>query len=333
MNNPVLVEIIRGGVVESQHRGAMIALNTRAETLLSVGDTDALIYPRSSLKLVQALPLLETGAADAMQLSDRQIALSCASHSGEKIHVDAVREWLAQIGLDEQALECGSALPIEEAVLRAHIRSGGESSKPHNNCSGKHTGMLCLAKHLGYSSEGYSSYDHPAQQAWLKVLTQLSGVQTHELIWERDGCGMPAVQMPLNAFATAFTQFAAPEQHASERGRAMQRILSCITDYPEMMAGTNRCCTAVINTTKGEVIVKTGAEGVYGGVIPELGIGFALKIDDGATRASEVALGALLKQLEVINSAQYETLSPFFMPPLRNTQAWKTGMIRPADCF
>ncbi|MEE9447637.1 MAG: asparaginase [Arenicellales bacterium] len=330
MSNPILVEVIRGGVVESRHRGAMIAFNAQGETLLSMGDVEALVYPRSSLKLFQALPLIESGGADALGLSDKQIALSCASHSGEQMHVDAVSAWLNQLGLDEQALECGSTLPLEEPVLRAHIRAGGDGSKTHNNCSGKHAGMLSLATHLGQGIKGYSTYEHPVTQTWLKVMSELSGVNMQEMVWERDGCGMPAPQMPLSAFAKGMAQFAAPENHAPKRAAAIKRVLACMGKYPEMMAGTHRCCTAVIRQTKGEVIVKTGAEGVFGGVAPNLGIGFALKIDDGATRASEVALGGLLNQLELISQAKSEALSGFFEPKLMNSQGWQTGVIRAA---
>lgn len=328
-SNPILVEILRGGVVESQHRGVMLAVNTEGETLFSAGDSSQLIFPRSSLKLLQVLPLIEQGGIDVIKLSSKEVALACASHNGESIHVSAVEQWLSRLGLDAEDLECGQAMPINEATKLALVGSGGDASRVHNNCSGKHTGMLSLAKLLGVPTQGYSNYEHPVQQAWLKRISELSGIEMQHMAWDRDGCGMPAPQMPLDAFARCWATFAQPENQHPNTANAMQSVLDAIAKYPEMIAGKERCCTAVIQATNGEVIVKTGAEGVFGGVIPSQGIGFALKIDDGATRASNVALGSLLNTLGVLSEAQSQTLAPYFNTPLKNTQGFTTGEIRP----
>jgi L-asparaginase II len=329
--NPILVEVIRGGVVESQHRGSMVAVNVEGEVIYSAGDMTQLIYPRSALKVLQILPLLELDGASKLNLSPQQISLACASHNGTKVHLEAVEAWLAALELNAEDLECGPAMPVHETTMLDLVRAGGVESRVHNTCSGKHVGMLSLAKLMGESTKGYSSYEHPTQQSWLKRLTALSGVNMAEMVWDRDGCGMPAPQMPMDAFARCWAQFAKPENHEEKTARAMQLVINSIAQHPEMIAGRERCCTAVIEATEGEVIVKTGAEGVFGGVIPKRGIGIALKIDDGATRASEVALGSLLLALGVISKKQHTDLNPFFQTPLFNTQGFQTGEVRAAS--
>ncbi len=326
--NPILVEVLRGGVVESQHRGAMLAVNAQGETVYSVGDISQLIFPRSSLKLLQVLPLIEQGGVDAFKLSPKEVALACASHNGEAMHVNAVEQWLGRLDLQPEDLECGPAMPINEATKLDLVRAGGDASRVHNNCSGKHTGMLTLAKLLGSPTKGYSSYEHPVQQAWLKRISVLSGINMQDMKWDRDGCGMPAPQMPLDAFAKCWAYFAAPESQEPNTAAAMKAVLAAIGAHPEMIAGKERCCTAVIQATKGEVIVKTGAEAVFGGVIPKMGMGFALKIDDGATRASDVALGGLLAKLDALTEEQAQVLSPYFNTELKNTQGYTTGEVR-----
>ncbi len=327
-SNPILVQVTRGGAVESVHRGAFVVTDTTGKVLHSAGDVSQLIFPRSSLKLLQVLPLIESGAVEELGLSEQEIALACASHNGEAMHVQAVASWLKRIGLDENALECGAAMPINEATKLSLVRAGGEASKTHNNCSGKHTGMLSLAKHQGLPVEGYSEYQHPVQQSWLTHLSNLSGVKMSEMVWDRDGCGMPAPQMPLDAFARCWAQFAAPEKQSDTTAIAMRQVLSAIAKYPQMIAGSERCCSEVIKQTQGKVIVKTGAEGVFGAVIPDLGLGLALKVDDGATRASEVALGYLLTKLDALTAEEQSNLAHFFAPSITNTQAKVTGHVK-----
>ena len=325
--NPVLVDIYRNRVIESCHRGSAVVVNSKGETVFAIGNTDRKIYPRSSLKLFQAIPLLESGAADRFEMSDSEIALACASHSAEPRHTDTVLSWLDRLGLDTDDLECGSVWPVSDEVRHQLVASGKSPTRVHQTCSGKHSGMLTLARHLGVETNGYSGHQHPTQKAWMKTLSELIEVDVAAQEWERDGCGMPAVCLPMERVAYGCALFADHHVVGGNRGQAMSRIISALQAYPGMIAGAGRCCTAVIQESNGTVLVKTGAEGVYAGVLTELGLGLTLKIDDGATRASEVALGALLKKLGTIDARMYEQLGVYFEPKVFNSQNRVTGKI------
>lgn len=350
-NNPVLVKVIRGECVESLHRGCAVAVNTNGEVLLSLGDVSQWVYPRSALKFFQSIPLLESGAAEKFNLSSEEIALSCASHNAEPFHISAITQWLQRLGLDNDSLECGADMPMMKRAAHQLLRDGKEPTRTHQNCSGKHTGMLTLAKFLQAPLTGYSDYHHPTQQAWMQVLSELIDVDVFSLPWERDGCGLPAICMPLQLLAQAFACYAdtsniggktktentsnraSSDAQDAMRGAAMQQIIDSIRAHPNMLAGTGRCCTDVTRVCEGRVMIKTGAEGVYGGVIPHLGIGFALKIDDGAGRAANVALGALLTQLGALTTAEYEQLEHHFHPTIINTNDKTTGEIIASEEF
>jgi len=325
--NPVLVEVIRKDEVESIHRGSALVVDATGKRLFSIGDVDRHIYPRSALKFFQAIPLVESGAADQYELTEREIALSCASHNAEKIHTETVISWLQRLGLGCDDLECGPTLPLSPGAAHALIAAGESPTRVHQNCSGKHSGMLTMCKHLGAETRGYSEYRHPSQAAWMKTMGEIMQIDIFSLPWERDGCGLPALYMPMARLAFGFARYADMKGIETPRARAMARILQAIIKYPEMIAGSKRCCTAVIDKTGGKVIVKTGAEGVFGGCIPERGIGFALKVDDGATRASEVAMGALLKKLGLLDQKTAQALTPWFEPAIINSQGKVTGKV------
>ena len=329
--NPVLVEVHRGGQVESRHRGAAVAIDADGEMLFACGAVDAPVYPRSSLKMFQAIPLIESGAADAANLSADEITLACASHSGEEVHRNAVEKWLTRVNLHVDDLECGKALPMSASAKRAHLQNGGAPLRALNTCSGKHAGMLTLAKFLDAPTRGYSDYDHPTQRIWMTAFGELTDSNPLEFSWERDGCGLPALCMPLTTLARGFAAFGAPQKFAEPRARAMTTLLESIPRAPLMLAGHGRCCTDVVAASDGQVIVKTGAEGVYAGVAPQRAIGFALKIDDGATRAAEVALGALLAQLALLSHPQCAQLQTHFAPVIHNSNGDHTGHIAPTD--
>ncbi len=331
--NPVLVDVWRGGIVESEHRGSAIAVDHSGRALFALGRPEAITFPRSALKLFQALPLLESGAAAAYELTNKEIAIACASHNGEPMHVDLVTQWLDQLGLDDDALACGCDYPRLQADQFDLIRKGGYATRAHHNCSGKHTGMLTYAQYLEESTDDYSDYDHPVQTAWMQRFGELIGIDVSQYLWERDGCGLPALCMPLQSLALACAKYAMPDDQPSISARAINTLLNAITDHPELLAGSARCCTDIIQVTAGRVIVKTGAEGVYTGLARDLGIGFALKIDDGATRASEVALGALLRAQGLISEAEYDELGDWFQPKINNSQDYTTGSILPTSVW
>lgn len=327
--NPILVEVLRNQSIESVHRGAVVALNARGETLLSVGDTDALVFPRSSLKPLQVLPLVESGAIDQYAITDQELALACASHSGQPVHMQVLSNWMQRVGLTPAQLECGPSLPLHKESAHAHLRSGGEASRELHNCSGKHTGMLTMSAFLEESLAGYSDYDHVSQRQWMEVLSELSGVNIFDMPWDRDGCGLPAVAMPLISFARAFVLFCTQNRDNSKRAKAAARVAAAMRAHPQLVAGSDRCCTGVMQEVD-NLLVKTGAEGVFISVAARAGVVIALKTDDGATRGAEAILGATLRHLGLISAKQYELLSAWFCPPIHNSQQVVIGSIKPA---
>ncbi len=330
--NPVLVDIYRGDSVESFHRGAVVAINVDGDVVFQLGDIDAPVFPRSALKPVQAIPLLESGAAEHFSLSQQELALACASHNAEPAHQQVLAEWMTKVGLQSVQLECGPSLPTHRATAHQLLREGGTADKHMHNCSGKHTGMLTLASFLKISIEGYSDYGHETQQKWMQVLSDLCGTDVTQYPWDRDGCGLPALCMPLVEFATALVKFCNPQDQQPRRASAMQAILAAMQAHPDMVAGSDRCCTATMQANK-NVVVKTGAEGVFAAIAPKSGIAIALKVDDGASRAAEATLGAVLRKLDIISAAEYSSLSHWFMRDVKNSQGIVVGRVAPSSVW
>jgi L-asparaginase II len=321
MTNPILVELTRGPLVESVHRGAVAVCDAAGKVVAALGDIASPIYSRSSLKPMQAMVLVESGAAEAFGLSDEHVALACASHSGEPMHTERVAAWLARIGLTESDLACGAHPSRYEPVAEAMIREGRKPTRIFNNCSGKHTGFLTVARHWDIATEGYERVDHPVQQAVAKVVRDLSGAK--ELAYGIDGCAAPN-------FATSLTEFArAAAAMASGRNPAAKRILGAMIKHPELMSGTGRACATLIHAGGGRVAVKTGAEGFFGGWLPEHGLGIAIKIDDGAGRASETVIAAVLDKLGLLGDGARSLLRA----PVRNTRNTEVGERRPAEAL
>lgn len=294
MTNPVLVEITRGETVESRHRGAAVVVDADGKVVARWGDTDRPVYPRSAIKPMQALPLVESGAADAVGLGDAEIALACASHGGESRHVALVRAWLDRLGLAESDLECGPQTPTHAPAADALVRAGRQAGALHNNCSGKHAGFLTLAAHLGAPTRRYVDAGHPTQQAWRRTLAELSGADLEAAPAGIDGCSIPTLALPLPALALAAARFATGADLMPARAAACARIRRAIAADPFLIAGTGRFCTRAIEAGGGRFLVKGGAEGVSIAMLPGPGLGIALKIDDGAGRAADAAMAALL---------------------------------------
>lgn len=321
MANPILVEVTRGDRVESVHRGAVAIADAQGEIVCAIGAIEALSYPRSSLKPIQALPLVESGAPDAFGLGTEEIALACASHSGEPMHTERVASWLARLGLSVRDLACGPHPPRNEDVWEAMIAAGELPTAIHNNCSGKHAGFLTLARHWDIATEGYETHDHPVQRAVARMLGQLAGL-SGELAWGVDGCAAPNFALPLSSSARAFARMAAPETLPAERAQACQRIVEAMGRHPELVAGTGRACTRLIHAAQGRAVVKTGAEGYFIAIVPERKLGIALKIDDGAGRAAETAISSLLVSLGVVAA---DNVAELVRPAVRNTRGATVG--------
>lgn len=328
--NPLVVEVTRGGMVESRHRAAVVVVDTEGTVVRGWGDIERPVYGRSAIKPLQALPLVESGAADRYGVTGKELALACASHSGERQHVDAVAAWLDRLGLGPADLECGSHLPLEDAAMQAFVKSGAPLTAIYNNCSGKHTGFLATALHLGEPTRGYVRYEHPVQQRILGVLEQMCGLDLGQAARGVDGCGIPVIAIPLGNIALGMARLADPAGLPAARAAAAKRVVAAMTAEPFMVAGSKRFCTVVMAALGGKAAIKTGAEGVYCAALPEQGLGIAIKVDDGAGRAAEVAMGEMLLHLGVIDEPLHARLADALTPPILNRAGLETGRVRPA---
>jgi L-asparaginase II len=330
MTNPVLVEVLRGDIVESVHRGAIAIVDGDGKLAREIGDIGQPVFPRSAVKAIQALPLLETGAADAYGLGGKELALACASHSGERQHAELAASILTRAGLDETALECGSHWPSNHDATVALARSGQLPGPLHNNCSGKHAGFLCVCRQQEIGHRGYVKFDHPFQKLVRETMTEVTGSRHGRDNTATDGCAIPTYAVPLKNLAVGFARMVTGNGLGQERAKAAKRLLSACMAEPFYVAGTERVCTKLMEVAPGRIFVKVGAEGVYCAAIPELGLGIALKCEDGAGRAAEVAISAVLAGLFAKNEALFGKLSAFSRPFVENRKGEPVGVLRPA---
>ena len=328
MDNPVLVEVLRGGLVESRHHGAVAVVDAGGRAVLSLGDVERPVFPRSAVKALQALPLVESGAADACGLTDEELAVACASHGGEPGHVAAVHSMLARAGLDPAALRCGAHPPLNRAAATALARAGIEPSALHNNCSGKHAGFLCLACRLDADPRGYCEPGHAVQREVRAVIESLSGARLSDECRGIDGCSVPTWALPPKNLALAFARFGTGTGLAPERAKAVARLRAVCAAHPWHVAGTDRFCTETMRLFGDRVFVKTGAEGVFCAALPEQGLGVALKCEDGATRASEVAIAAVIARFVGLTDAERGGFARYLRPSLRNWNGIEVGAVR-----
>lgn len=327
---PVVIEVTRGAMVESRHLGAAAIMSPDGKVVESWGDIDAPVMARSAIKPIQAIPLIESGAADRFGLTDTQLSLACASHNAEPRHVAAVRDWLTKIGLSEADLECGAQAPTRLAMFERFLKEGTPLTPVVNNCSGKHTGFLTTAVHLGEPTKGYIGANHPVQKRIATIYGELGRFDPARAPSGSDGCGIPTLGVPLRSMATAMAVMADPSRLKQSRVAAIVRIRAAMNAEPFFMAGTGRLCTRINGALPGVAQIKTGAEGVYCGILPTFGVGIALKIWDGTTRASEVAMATILRHLGLLDTHRYaDALSP----PVRNAVGARIGDIRPATSW
>jgi L-asparaginase II len=322
--NPVLVEVSRGGLVESRHRGAIAICDASGKTVRAWGATDMPVYPRSAFKSLQALPLLETGAAAAFGVTDEELALACASHSGEPMHTDRVEAWLQRIGCKEPDLACGPHAPFHEPTSHAMIREGRRPCRIHNNCSGKHTGFLTLARHLDVSVHGYEDPQHPVQVMVRDAIAGMCGVRADRMTVGIDGCAAPNYAMPLTNLALGMARLAQPAGLPAERASAAQRLVKAWRTFPRLVSGTGRACGDLMEASRGSTVVKTGAEAVFMAALPEQGLGVAIKIDDGGTRAAETVMARILVLLGVAD-ADNPQIARHLSPQVRNWRGDHVG--------
>lgn len=319
------VEVLRGGVLESSHRVDVAVVDANGTLRAWAGDPERLTFARSAIKPIQALPLVEDGAARDFELTSRELALCCASHSGEPHHVETAAAILAKVDAGEDALACGSHAPYHRASAEALRVAGMQPSRLHSNCSGKHAGMLALARYHGWPLAGYQRPDHPVQRRMLEEVERWSGLAAEDVPTAIDGCGVVTFALPLRRLASAVARFSAVARRGDTGPGA---VLAAMTANPEHVGGSERLCTELLRTVDGRLFAKVGAEGVYVAGSPGAEVGIAIKVEDGARRAAEPALLAVLGELGFLSEQELARLERWAEPELTNTRGEVVGRIR-----
>lgn len=321
-----IAEVWRGPVAESLHNGHIV-ISDSSGIIEAWGDPEAIILPRSSAKMMQALPLVATGAAHEFGLGSEHLALACASHQGAPLHANAVQAWLDHIGLGEGDLRCGPEVSRDKALKLQMIRDGEAPNQCHNNCSGKHSGFLTLNKHLGGGSE-YVEPDHPVQQVAKEMFESVTGMPSPG--FGIDGCSAPNFATSMAGMARAMAFFATAASRDDSLSRAAAQLTSAMIGHPMLVAGEGRACTLLMQAAKEPVALKTGAEGYFIAILPQRGIGVSVKCVDGATRGAECAIAAVLVRLGALD-ADHPDVKRFLNPDITNRAGLVTGQIRPAQ--
>ncbi|MEQ1950770.1 asparaginase [Mesorhizobium yinganensis] len=333
MTNLVLVEVLRGEIVESAHRGAVAVCDADGKAVLEIGDTSQPVFPRSAIKAIQALPLVESGTADAYGFGNKELALACASHGGEPAHVELASAMLATAGLDGAALECGTHWPSHQDSTLALARAGRLPNDLHNNCSGKHSGFICTCVHLGVDHHGYVAAGHRSQQMVREAMQDVTGARHDAGNSAIDGCSIPTYAIPLKDLAAGFAKMVTGKGLSAKRAKAARRLMAACMAEPFYVAGTGRADTRLMQAAPGRIFVKIGAEGVYCAALPELGFGIALKAEDGGERAAEVMVAAVLSRLLKADEDLSERLAAMARPPVLNRKGLAVGVLRPAEAL
>ncbi len=330
MSNPVpMAEIWRGPFLESVHLGHAVICGPGGQIIEAWGDPDAVVLPRSSAKMLQALPLVESGAAGKHGLTTEHLALACASHEGAAIHTDRVQDWLKSLSLGDDDLRCGAQAPADKTAKFALIRAHNSPCQCHNNCSGKHAGFLTLTRHLGAGPE-YVEPTHPVQKSCLDAFETVTDMTSPG--YGIDGCSAPNFATTLHGAARAMSFFANASETGDARQNAALRLHQAMRLHPDLVAGEGRACTELMRASDGKVALKTGAEAFFVAIVPEQGIGVALKIMDGSTRGAECAIASILVRLGLI-AADHPAVLKRRNAPIKNWRGLQTGWIRPAPEF
>lgn len=325
--NPILVTRSRGSITESLHRGTLCIVNAKGSVVKSIGDIDQPCFTRSALKLFQAIPLLESGAADALALTQEELAITCGSHNAETAHVEAVESLLAKCGLDSSYLQCGPQMPTGRIPRKALMASGLAPTDLHNNCSGKHAGFLALCVHRGWPIEGYLETSHPLQKLIKSTCAEVFELHEEDFIMGEDGCSAPNYATSLYHQALAYKNLVI-EGENDLRNTACKRIVQACLQQPFLIAGSDRYCTDIIRASEGRVLGKTGADGVFCMAFPELQLGVALKIDDGKMGPQYTVAQALIEALGI---SLVDDLTTYRETPIKNWNKHEIGMQKPSS--
>ena len=325
MPNPILATATRSGLVEAEYRGTICIVNAKGRRLFEWGDANAYTYPRSAMKLIQVLPLLESGAADQFGFSDDEIAVMCASHSSEQRHLDIVRSIFDKTQIPIEHLQCGTHTPLSESRFEEIARAGERLTPLHNNCSGKHSGFLALAKFLGCDLAGYRDAQHEVQIQVREAVCDICQIEENALHTGVDGCTAPNYAMPIYHLAWGIAKMSQPTND-SIRGRATDRMRQAMMSHPWMVAGTNRFCSDMMQVAQGRVVGKLGAAGFYVMGFPPNGIGVAIKIDSGITGPQYNVAMAVLRTSKILDDEALTRLESYERTPIYNCRREEIGV-------
>lgn len=327
-DNPVLTRVLRGGRVESQHRGAWVLVDSSGAVLESYGRFEHPVFARSSIKSLQALPLLESGAAERFGFEDDELALAMASHSGEARHVERVERMLRRIGLRAADLQCGAEPPWDGEARRELIRAGVEANAMHHNCSGKHSGFLALSLHLDVDPRRYLDPESPGQVLVREAVNDMTGAAEGQLTTAVDGCSAPTFRLPLDRLATGLARVANPEGLPSARRSACERMGRAVAAWPELIAGSRkRICTDLARASGGRLFPKLGGEAVYGIGVRGLDRGLALKVDDGNHRGFHALIVELCTRFGLLDESEAAGLARWRERSIKNSAGLEVGTV------
>lgn len=328
---PPLVEVRRGEEVESLHRGVVVVADSSGRVVKGIGNGEFVTFLRSAAKPLQLIPLLESGAAARFRFTNRELAVMAGSHNGEDIHLQAVASILAKIGLNEEALHCGTHYPFDKIASQRLREAKKEPSLLHNNCSGKHAGMLALALHKGHPIEGYERLGHPVQEAVLQTIADFAGMEPRTVIIAVDGCGAPTFALPLRRAALAYARLVNPRHFPPSRREACRRVVQAMRSHPEMVGGSGgRLETELMRLKPNTLVAKAGAEGYFALGISreEGGWGVAIKMEDGSPRGRSPVVIETLYQLGLLSREDLERLNAYYQPRVKNRHGRVVGEVR-----
>jgi len=330
-NSEILAKVIDGETVESIHRGHLLIIDGLGNEIVRIGNPETVAFIRSSAKAFQLIPCLLSGAAEKFGFIESEIALACASHSGEKIHVETAEKMLKKAGLSESDLKCGTHIPFDEKRAEEMLRNSEKPTQLHNNCSGKHAAMLAFAKHIGADIKTYDLIENPVQQAILETVSHFTETPKDEIPIAVDGCAAPNFALSVRAMAKGFLKLVFPPEDFDDNLReACRRIVTAMMNYPELVGGTERLDTLLMNAARGRIISKIGAEGVWlCGVLPspeyKKGLGIAMKIEDGDDKRARAVISVeVLRQLGIFEAETLQNISPL---PIKNRRGEAVGKV------
>lgn len=334
--DPIFIQVTRGEKNESEHLIDAVVMDSQGVRLESFGEHNRPVFPRSAIKKIQAIALVESGAYEAMGLTSQHLALACASHWATDQQVEILKDWMARLNITNEDLICGAHWPGDESAMHKLIRLNEQPTSLHNNCSGKHLGLITVAKHLGADIKSYAVWDHPVQIMLRKIISDLAKYDIQEAPWGTDGCGIPSYCIALKEIAFAMSAFLGGRPLSQKRWDACLEILAAVREHPSLIAGEKAPDAKIIELSDGDVITKTGAEGMYTALVFDKGLSIVVKCRDGSTRGARAGLYFMLERYQIFNTPArrerkdelYGALREQLLPNIKNWAGQEVGKIQ-----